>query len=208
MGPSPRRTAAALLALALSATGAAHAQAGASAPAAAPRHTEADVRFMQHMIHHHAQALEMTSLVATRTTTPAIRLLAERIDVSQQDEIGTMQRWLRARGAEVPAVGAAAHAGHGDGHAHAGPAAAAMPAMPGMLTAEEMARLAAASGPAFDRLFLESMIRHHEGALVMVAELLAHPGAAQESETYAFVSEVDADQRMEIDRMRRLLGAP
>jgi uncharacterized protein (DUF305 family) len=78
--------------------------------------------------------------------------------------------------------------------------------MPGMLTAEEMTALAAASGPAFDRLFLEGMIRHHGGALTMVAELFSTPGAGQESEIYAFASDVEADQQMEITRMRRMLA--
>ena len=74
-----------------------------------------------------------------------------------------------------------------------------------MLTPEEMARLAAAKGPAFDKLFLEDMIRHHEGALVMVRELFATPGAGQESEIFTFASDIEADQRMEIARMVAML---
>jgi uncharacterized protein (DUF305 family) len=89
-----------------------------------------------------------------------------------------------------------------DQHAHHAPGAALMP---GMLTAEEMARLAQATGPEFDRLFLEFMIKHHEGALTMVQDLFAQPGAGQESDVFAFASDVDADQRMEIDRMRAAL---
>jgi uncharacterized protein (DUF305 family) len=77
--------------------------------------------------------------------------------------------------------------------------------MPGMLTADEMARLSASKGREFDRLFLEGMIKHHEGALVMVKDLFATPGAGQESDIFAFASDVDADQRMEIDRMRAML---
>jgi uncharacterized protein (DUF305 family) len=80
--------------------------------------------------------------------------------------------------------------------------------MPGMLTAAELARLAAATGAGFDRLFLEYMIRHHEGALAMVAELLATPGAGQEVEIFRLVSDVDADQRAEIRRMRAMQDAP
>jgi uncharacterized protein (DUF305 family) len=76
-----------------------------------------------------------------------------------------------------------------------------------MATPEEMARLAAAQGAEFDRMFLEMMIRHHEGALVMVAELFA-AGGAQESQMYQIASDVDADQRMEIDRMRAMLDGP
>ncbi len=154
-------------------------------------HTAADVRFMQGMIGHHAQAVEMTELLATRTTSDAMRKLGQRIQVSQTDEMTMMERWLTARGEEVPA----AHAHHMMG---------AM-LMPGMLTSEEMDRLAAAKGPEFDQLFLEGMIKHHEGALVMVKELFAAPGAAQESDIFAFASDVDADQRMEIDRMRAML---
>ena len=155
--------------------------------------TGADVRFMQDMIHHHAQALDMTALVPERTGRKDMRLLAERIEVSQEDEIRMMQRWLEARGQKAPGV-----------HDHHAPGAVLMP---GMLNAEEMARLAAVKGPDFDRLFLEGMIKHHGGALIMVRELFAVPGAAQESEIFAFVSDVDADQRMEIDRMRAMLVA-
>ena len=155
------------------------------------RFTPADVRFMQGMIGHHAQALEMAALVPERTDREDMRLLAKRIDVSQADEIKMMQRWLEARGQEVPGP-----------HAHHAPGASMMP---GMLTAEEMSRLAAAKGDSFDRLFLELMIKHHEGALTMVKELYATPGAGQESEMYGFASDVDADQRMEIRRMRGML---
>jgi uncharacterized protein (DUF305 family) len=155
------------------------------------RHTTADVRFMQGMISHHAQALEMTALVPSRTTSEDMRLLAKRIEVSQADEITMMQRWLEVRGESVPTV----HAHHAHGAT----------LMPGMLTAEEMAALAAATGVEFERRFLEGMIKHHAGALVMVEQLFASPGAGQESEIYAFASDVDADQRMEIDRMGALL---
>jgi uncharacterized protein (DUF305 family) len=155
-------------------------------------YTAADVKFMQGMIHHHAQALDMTALVADRTSRDDMRKLAQRIEVSQADEIKMMQRWLEVRGQEVPGP-----------HAHHAPGA---PLMPGMLTPEEMAQLAAAKGPEFDRLFLEGMIKHHGGALTMVQELFATPGAGQESEMFAFASDVDADQRMEIDRMRGMLA--
>jgi uncharacterized protein (DUF305 family) len=159
------------------------------------RFTPADVRFMQGMIGHHAQALEMAALLPERTSRDDMRLLAKRIELSQADEIAMMRHWLEARGQEVP-----------DPHAHhsgAGASGGAM--MPGMLTSEEMSQLAAAKGDAFDRLFLELMIKHHEGALTMVKELYARPGAGQESEIYAFASDVDADQRMEIERMRGML---
>jgi uncharacterized protein (DUF305 family) len=155
------------------------------------QHTAADVRFMQGMIGHHEQAIEMTALLSSRTVRDDMRKLALRIEVSQADEIKMMQRWLELRGQSVPGP----HAMHMHGAT----------LMPGMLTAEEMARLAEAKGDAFDRLFLEGMIKHHAGALTMVQELLSTPGAGQESEVFAFASDVDADQRMEIDRMDAML---
>jgi uncharacterized protein (DUF305 family) len=155
--------------------------------------TPADVRFMQGMIGHHAQALEIAGIVRSQSGNDGIRALAERIALSQADEIKMMQTWLAARGQSQP-----------DPHAHHAAGAALMP---GMLTAEEMARLTAARGPELDRLFLELMIKHHEGALVMVKDLLATPGAGQEADVFAFVSDVEADQQMEIDRMRAALAA-
>jgi uncharacterized protein (DUF305 family) len=190
------RAAGLLLTVATAACGSATAQAQA-APQPAPRHSDADVRFITGMIGHHAQALEMVALVRERATRADVRMMAERIEVSQRDEIAMMERWLRARGLPVPSADSA-HAHHGAGHAP----------MPGMLTAEEMQRLGAASGAEFDRLFLELMIRHHEGALAMVAELFGTRGGGQESEMFHIASEVDADQRMEIDRMRTMLGGP
>jgi uncharacterized protein (DUF305 family) len=154
------------------------------------QHTAADARFMQGMIGHHGQALEMTALLGSRTASENMRKLALRIEVSQADEIKMMQGWLEARGLDVP-----------NGHPHMHGATL----MPGMLTPEEMDRLAGSSGAEFDRLFLEFMIKHHEGALVMVKELFSTPGAGQESEIFAFASDVDADQRMEIARMRAML---
>ncbi len=159
-------------------------------------YTEADVRFVQGMIAHHAQALAMTSLVAGRTETPAIRLLAERITVSQRDEIALMQRWLQRRHEVVPSLE--------PGHDHAGGEHHML--MPGMLTADEMAQLAEASGPEFDRLFLRFMIRHHQGALTMVAQLFGTNGAGQEPELFRLASDIDADQRAEIERMRAMLS--
>ena len=153
--------------------------------------TATDVRFMQGMIGHHAQALEMTALLPSRTKRDDMRLLAQRIELSQADEIAMMQRWLRARAQSVP-----------DPHAHHDHTGALMP---GMLTPDEMRRLGAATGKEFDRLFLEFMIKHHDGALTMVNDLFATAGAGQEPEIFAFASDVDADQRIEIDRMSALL---
>jgi uncharacterized protein (DUF305 family) len=167
-----------------------------SAEAAGGReYTDADVRFLRGMIAHHAQALLMTDMVPSRTRTVAMRLLAERIEVSQRDEIAAMQRWLEQRGEPAPASGVHQH---GDG-AHG--------MMPGMLTDAELAALAAATGPEFDRLFLELMIKHHEGALVMVKDLFASPGAGQEPELFVLASDIEADQRGEIRRMQAMLAA-
>jgi uncharacterized protein (DUF305 family) len=155
------------------------------------QYTGADIKFMQGMIGHHAQAIEMTALLVSRTGSEDLKKLALRIQVSQDDEIHMMQTWLQVRGQQVPDRNAM--------HMHGATL------MPGMLTPDEMKRLADAKGRDFDRLFLEGMIKHHGGALTMVQDLLATPGAAQESEVFAFVSDVEADQRMEIDRMGAML---
>ena len=156
------------------------------------QHTPADVAFMQGMIGHHAQALEMTALLYERSTWQDIRMLAQRIDVSQADEIKMMQDWLKVRAAEIPSIDT--HHAHG------------AVLMPGMLTPDQMAELAAGTGSEIDRLFLEYMIMHHQGAVVMVEALFASPGAAQESQIFSFASDVIADQSMEITRMRRMRG--
>jgi uncharacterized protein (DUF305 family) len=154
----------------------------------AVRHTTAETRFMQGMIAHHAQALEMTTLVADRSTRDDVKLMAQRIALSQADEIALMQEWLSRRGESVPG----AHTHHGA-------------TMPGMLTVEEMNRLAEANGVEFDRLFLELMIKHHGGALTMVDDLLSQPDAGQDPELRDFASDVDVDQRGEIARLAALL---
>ena len=155
------------------------------------QYTGGDIKFMQGMIGHHAQAIEMAALVASHTASDDLRKLALRIDVSQQDEIKMMREWLQARGQQIP-----------DPRAHHMMGATLMP---GMLTPEEMARLAAASGAEFERLFLEGMIKHHAGAIAMVHDLFATEGAGQTPEIFAYASDVDADQRMEIDRMGSML---
>ena len=187
------RTLALILAAALAAScrTAAPAQQAAVVTPGPPGHVKADVEFMLGMIRHHAQALDMVGLLETRTRSADMKLLALRIKVSQQDEIKFMRDWLRDRGEAVPAE-----------HAHR---AHDFTVMPGMLSPEEMAKLAAATGPAFDRLFLEYMIKHHEGALLMVQELFTKDGAAQQSDVNAFASDVVADQQMEIDRMIGML---
>lgn len=159
--------------------------------------TPADVKFMQGMISHHSQAVEMVELLKTRTQSEDMRKLGLRIELSQQDEIKMMEHWLDVRGQKVP------HAVHG--MAGMEMSGMEMPLMPGMLTKAEMDRLAASKGPEFDRLFLEGMIKHHGGALTMVEQLFATPGAGQQAEIFGFASDVDADQRMEIDRMAGML---
>ena len=156
----------------------------------AVRHTAADTRFMQGMLGHHAQALDMTALVADRARSDAVKTLARRIEVSQQDEMAMMREWLTRRGEVLPAR----HAHHHGRELR-----------PGLLADAQMEALAAARGPAFDRLFLEGMIQHHAGALTMVRELFGAPGGGQEPEIFDFASEVEADQAMEIARMRALL---
>lgn len=154
----------------------------------------ADVQFMQGMITHHAQAVEMTALIESRTTNPDVRGLGARISHTQADEIRFMKRWLITRGFPVAAAG---------GHEHHHHMSHAM--MPGMLTPEQMKALAAAQGAEFDRLFLAGMIQHHGGALTMVDELFAAAGAGQEAELFNFATDVDSGQRAEIRIMQTML---
>jgi uncharacterized protein (DUF305 family) len=150
---------------------------------------------MQGMIHHHAQAVEMVDLLRTRGFSKDLLAFGERITISQSDEIKFMKLWLAQFGKPItPAHDHAAHA-----------AGAAMPLMPGMLTAEQMTALANAKGIEFDRLFLTGMIQHHKGALVMVDELFDTPGAGQEPALYDFATDVDNTQRAEIEIMRGML---
>jgi uncharacterized protein (DUF305 family) len=154
-------------------------------------YSEADVRFMADMIGHHAQALVMAGWAPTHGASPAIRRLAERIVNGQQDEIATMQHWLRDRELPVPE---GSHMGHGH-------------LMPGMLTDAQMRQLEEAKGPEFDRLFLTFMIQHHRGAVAMVKELFGTPGAAQDETVFKFASDANVDQSTEIARMERMLSA-
>jgi uncharacterized protein (DUF305 family) len=165
------------------------------------RFTEADVAFMTRMIHHHAQAIEMAEMVPDRTENPQLRTLAERIVNAQKDEIAIMRRWLERRGQPVPRVGA------GDMHAAMGHEQHQEMQMPGMLTREELRRLERAEEVEFDRLFLASMIRHHQGAVTMVHELFATDGAAQDEAVFKFASDVQVDQGTEVARMEAMLEA-
>ena len=174
------------------------------------RYSADDVKFMQDMILHHAQAVEMAALVADRTNTQAVRDVAGRIDASQDDEIEFMQTWLRERGETAPEPGPG-HAMPGMDHsAHGEHAMAGHADMAGMATPEQMAALAAAEGPAFDRLFLERMIAHHEGAVEMAARLLSRSGSAYDPVLYRFVNDVTNEQQAEIKRMTALVreGSP
>ena len=155
-----------------------------------------DVRFMRDMILHHQQAVEMVALVKDRTNRPDVVAAAGRIEASQADEMTFMRNWLRERGQPAPDP-AAAHAMHGSDHAQT---------MKGMATPQQMAQLAAARGNDFDRLFLELMIAHHQGAVTMAQELLKRPGSAHDPVLFDFVNEVINDQRSEIERMTTVLA--
>jgi uncharacterized protein (DUF305 family) len=167
-----------------------------------PPRSPKDVEFMQGMIMHHAQAVEMTALIESHTTNKELRLLGARISTSQSDEIAFMKRWLGARGEPV---------------SHATPSMEThMPGMdmtnhamlmPGMLTPKQMEALRKAKAAEFDKLFLTGMIQHHRGALVMVKELFDTPGAGQDAELFSFATDVDSGQRAEIRIMEKMLGA-
>jgi uncharacterized protein (DUF305 family) len=162
--------------------------------------TAADVKFMQGMIHHHAQAVVMAGWAESHGARPDVKILAQRIDVAQRDEMAFMQRWLRERHQDVPDPLEHSAMGHDM-------AGMQMMMMPGMLTPQQMAQLDSARGPDFDRLFLTFMIQHHQGALTMVDQLFGTPGAGQELYVFRFASDVNADQNTEIERMRLMLGA-
>jgi len=172
---------------------------------AAPRKpSEADVKFMQGMIMHHSQAVEMTDLLRTRSRDKEVQALGKRISISQTDEMKLMKQWLTDRGLPLSEHGSMDMAGMdmaGMDHMDMG----TMPMMPCMLTPVQMKALAAATGPAFDHLFLTGMIQHHTGALTMVKDLFASPGAGQDPQLFDFASDVDNTQQAEIDIMRHML---
>ena len=161
-----------------------------------------DVEFMQGMIMHHGQAVEMTALINDRTSNKDLRLLGARISHSQADEMKYMERWLRLRGEptsmpmpsmdDMPGMEMSHHRPH--------------LLMPGMLTKEQMEALKQAKDAEFDRLFLSGMIQHHKGALTMVEELFNTAGAGQDSELFNFATDVDSGQRAEIRIMETMLG--
>lgn len=159
--------------------------------------TAADVRFMAGMIVHHQQAVLIAGWAASHNASSSVRLLCERIDVSQRDDIALLERWLR----DNQQVSDSSHASM-----QPMPGTHDPMIMPGLLTAAQLASLDSARGPAFDRLFLTFMIQHHQGALTMVQGLLSTPRAAQDAFVFQFANGVSADQTAEIDRMRRMLS--
>src|SRR6266540_4073906 len=175
-----------------------------STRATLPPRSPADVRFMQGMIMHHAQAAEMTALIESHTANSNLRSLGARISHSQSDEIKFMKRWLEARGEpispmmpEMPGMDMSSHSMDIASHSML---------MPGMLTAKQMEALKKAKGEEFDRLFLTGMIQHHGGALIMVKDLFDAAGAGQDAELFNFATDVDSGQRAEIRIMQTMLG--
>ncbi len=171
-----------------------------STRATLPPRSLADVRFMQGMIMHHAQAVEMTALIESHTVNKNLQSLGARISSSQSDEIKFMKRWLEARGEpisptmpEMAGMDMSSHASHSM-------------LMPGMLTEKQMEALKKAKGEEFDRLFLTGMIQHHGGALIMVKDLFDTAGAGQDAELFNFATDVDSGQRAEIRIMQTMLG--
>jgi uncharacterized protein (DUF305 family) len=154
---------------------------------------------MQGMIMHHAQAVEMTALIESRSENKELRLLGARINHSQAEEIRFMERWLRLRG--EPTSMAKSQGMNMPGMKSNGPML-----MPGMLTPEQMQALKNARGDEFDRLFLTGMIQHHKGALTMVKDLFDTPGAGQDAEIFNFATDVDSGQRAEIRIMETMLA--
>jgi uncharacterized protein (DUF305 family) len=165
-------------------------------PSSHPAYTPADVHFIAGMIGHHAQAIQMAGWCESHGASPALIPLCQRIVVGQRDEIAFAQRWLRERGEFVPPADPRGHIMQGSD----------MPMlMPGMLTPAQMAQLDSARGREFDRLFLTDMIQHHQGAITMVQQLLATPGAAQDGSVFRWASDVNVDQTTEINRMTLML---
>ena len=172
----------------------------ASTRAALPPSSPKDVEFMQGMIMHHAQAVEMTALIDSHTTNKDLSLLGARISHSQSEEIKFMKRWLEARGEpiELPMKMTGMDMSGMDMSNH-------QMLMPGMLTPKQMEALRNAKGKEFDRLFLTGMIQHHGGALIMVKDLFDAAGAGQDAVLFNFATDVDSGQRAEIRIMQTML---
>lgn len=187
-----------LLAPGVGVVGAGSTEAIAAAQHQAASYTAADAEFMTGMIPHHAQAVIMARWCPSHGARRDIALFCEKIAVAQADEIRLMQNWLGQRGLPVPDSLSTRHVMQMGGMTHE-------MLMPGMLTDEEMAELDRARGNQFDRLFLTGMIRHHEGAIGMVNDLLSQSGAGQEDVVFRFATDVLADQTVEIERMKLML---
>lgn len=170
----------------------------ADTKAAAPAVVRADVDFMQGMIMHHGQAVEMTALIASHTTNPDVRSIGAKISSSQTDEMLFMKRWLAARGERTSMAM--------PGMPEMDMTGAPMAPMPGMLTPAQMEALRNARGAQFDRLFLTGMIQHHNGALIMVKDLFAQPAAGQDADLFNFATDADNTQRAEIRIMQAMLA--
>jgi len=168
-----------------------------STRATLPPRSQADVQFMQGMILHHSQAVEMAALIASHTENKDLRLLAARISSSQSDEIKFMQRWLAARGERVVTATR--------GMPGMDMSREPMALMPGMLTPEQMETLRKAKGAEFDHVFLTGMIQHHSGALTMVKDLFDTAGAGQDADLFNFATDADNTQRAEIGIMQAML---
>lgn len=162
-----------------------------------------DIEFMQGMIMHHGQAVEMVALMADRTETKDLLLLGARIAQSQSDEMNFMKRWLTSRGESTEMK--MGHMSHDDMDDMDMSSHHQM-MMPGMLTAKQMEALKKAKGAEFDKLFLNGMIQHHTGALTMVKDLFDTAGAGQDAQLFTFATDVDSGQRAEIKIMQRMLG--
>jgi uncharacterized protein (DUF305 family) len=162
-----------------------------------PKESHDDIEFMQGMIMHHAQAVEMTALIPSHTQNQGIQTLGARISLSQSDEMKFMKRWLAARSQPD----SMAMPGMPDMDMNGNP----MHAMPGMLTPQQMDALRHASGAKFDYLFLTGMIQHHNGALIMVKDLFDHAGSGQDAELFDFATDADNTQRAEIRIMQNML---
>ena len=198
--PAPQTSSAPQMAPAVLAQSQAAAIAKAKADSARYPYTEADVHFMSGMIGHHSQAIQMASWAPTHGANPSVRILCDRIINAQKDEIVSMQRWLTDRRQPVPEANPKGMKMMMNGMEH-------MMLMPGMLTEAQMAQLDAAKGSEFDRLFLEFMIQHHRGAIIMVNELFNTYGAGQDETVFKFASDVNIDQTTEVTRMEKMLAA-
>ena len=178
-----------------------------STRATLPPRSSADVQFMQGMIMHHAQAVEMTALIESSTQNKELRLLGARISHSQSEEIKFMKRWLEARGEPVEMPMAKTSGMDMSGMNMSDMKMSSQPMlMPGMLTPKQMDALRKAKGAEFDQLFLTGMIQHHNGALIMVKDLFDTAGSGQDAELFNFATDVDSGQRAEIRIMQNMLG--